>query len=290
MYPGEPLPSLYRGPSVLARFVFFALLALTLIFVDSRYHYLETARNSITTALFPLQSVARLPSWAYREVSVYFRNKAVLSEENENVRRQLLEYEHTEQMIKSVSQENEQLRALLGIREAARRQVLSAEIFHDVRDPFVQKIAINKGERHGVREGAAVLDARGVAGQVTRVFPWTAEVTLIVEKEFITPVQNQRSGERNVLYGMGAGQPMELRFVTPDSNIRVGDKLVTSGLENIYPEGLLVAIVSAIENNPEASFLYVTATPVADIGNSRYLLVVEPHQPLPLSEKDEGKS
>lgn len=290
MYHGEPPPFLYHGPSILARFVFFGLLALALIFVDSRYRYLETVRHGLTIALYPLQNIARWPAQAFHEVSVYFRSKNMLAEDNETMKQRLLSYEYTEQINLSTRQENEQLRALLGVRAVAQRHVVPVEVFYGVRDPFVQKLAINKGSRHKISEGAAVLDAYGIAGQVTRVFPLTAEVTLLVEKNFITPVQNARTGVRSVLYGTGAGTPMELRFVTPDNDIREGDLLVTSGLENIYPAGLSVATVRAIEHNPEEIFLNITADPIANAGDSRYLLVVEPLQPLrePIEEGEHG--
>jgi rod shape-determining protein MreC len=294
MYHGEPPPFLYRGPSIVARFVFFGLLALALIFVDSRYRYLETVRGGLTVALYPLQNLARWPSQIFHDASVYFRSKNALADENETMQQKLLNYEYTEQTHLNVRHENEQLRALLGVRESAQRQVVPVEVFHGVRDPFVQKLTVNKGSRHHIKEGAAVLDAHGIAGQVTRVFPFTAEVTLIVEKNFITPVQNARTGVRSVLYGTGAGQAMELRFVTPDSDIREGDLLVTSGLENIYPVGLSVAMVRTIEHNPEEIFLHITADPVASAGDSRYLLVVEPlptsHDPAQEALDDEENS
>lgn len=288
MYHGEPPPFLYRGPSILARFVFFGLLALALIFVDSRYRYLETVRDALTIALYPVQNIARWPAQAFHEVSVYFQSKNALAEDNETMKQRLLNYEYTEQTNMSIRHENEQLRALLGVRAIAQRHVVPVEVFHGVRDPFVQRLTINKGSRHKIKEGAAVLDAYGIAGQVTRVFPFTAEVTLLVEKNFITPVQNARTGMRSVLYGAGAGSPMELRFVTPDSDIREGDLLVTSGLENIYPTGLSVATVRAIEHNPEEIFLHITADPVANASDSHYLLVVEPLQPLraPVEESE----
>lgn len=280
MYHGEPPPFLYHGPSILARFVFFGLLALALIFVDSRYRYLETVRDGLTIALYPLQNIAHWPAQTFHEISVYFRSKNTLAKDNENLKQRLLGFEYTEQTNLSIRRENEQLRALLDVRAVAQRHVVPVEVFHGVRDPFVQKLTINKGKHHEIKEGAAVLDAHGIAGQVTRTFPFMAEVTLLIEKDFITPVQNARTGVRNVLYGTGAGTPMELRFVTPDSDIREGDLLVTSGLENIYPEGLSVATIRTIEHNPEEIFLNVVADPVADASNSRYLLVVEPLPPL----------
>ena len=86
-----------------------------------------------------------------------------------------------------------------------------------------------------------MIDAEGVVGQVTRVYPNMAEVTLVTDKDHAVPVKVQRSGVRSVLFGAGAGHAPELRFMAPTADIQVGDVLVTSGLDGTYPPGLAVA-------------------------------------------------
>ncbi len=85
------------------------------------------------------------------------------------------------------------------------------------------------------------MDNRGVIGQVTRVYPWLSEVTLITDKGQFVPVQNLRNGLRAVLAGTGNDGALELRFIPLNADFQNGDQLVTSGIDGIYPPGLPVA-------------------------------------------------
>ncbi|MDR0769982.1 MAG: rod shape-determining protein MreC [Burkholderiales bacterium] len=292
MIPGDPPPYLYRGPSILARFIFFTLLSLLLLFVDGRYQHLEKLRTGIAAALYPLQQLAHWPRVAAQEIGVYFANKTALEKQNTELSLSLLEQSRLVQEAQTVRQENAQLKTLLQLKAQSSRNTHTAEMLYDTRDPFVQKITVDKGQTQGIIEGSAVLDAYGVIGQVTHVSLFTSEVTLLVEKNHTTPVQIERTGMRSVLYGMGAGASLELRFVSPTVDVRPGDRLVTSGLESVYPPGLAVATVTAINNETEQSFAQITAAPVAGVTSSRYLLIVdalEPPSSAPLPSAPPGK-
>ncbi len=126
-----------------------------------------------------------------------------------------------------------------------------------------------------------MIDAHGVVGQVTRVFPFMAEVTLVTDKDQAVPVKVERSGVRSVLYGAGAGRSPELRFMSPNADIRVGDALVTSGIDGTYPPGLAVAEVATLERETGQMFARITTRPVAGVDRSEHLLVLGQAAALP---------
>ena len=151
-----------------------------------------------------------------------------------------------------------------------------------------------------LRPGEAVIDAEGVVGQVTRVYPNMAEVTLVTDKDHAVPVKIQRSGVRSVLFGAGAGHAPELRFMAPSADIQVGDVLVTSGLDGTYPPGLAVARVATLDRDTGQMFARITCTPVAGVDRSEHLLVLaraasvpprpeEPAEPDVAKEVGKGK-
>ena len=131
------------------------------------------------------------------------------------------------------------------------------------RDPFAQKLFVNKGADAELSAGDAVIDAQGVVGQVTRVLPFMAEVTLVTDKDHAVPVKVERSGVRSVLFGAGAGRPPELRFMSPNADIQQGDVLVTSGIDGTYPPGLAVARVATLERETGQMFARITTQPLA---------------------------
>ncbi|MDR0588338.1 MAG: rod shape-determining protein MreC [Burkholderiales bacterium] len=286
----EPGFHLYNGPSIHARSVFFLLLSLALMITDSHYSTLKTLRSAIELALAPVKGIVQTPIYISNKISFYTKDRADLIKENEDLLQQLLLTGYAEQRLSSLQEENAQLKELLNVRKMPDQTLLTVEVLESGTDPFLQKVTIDKGSSAGVTEGAAVLDPYGVVGQVTRVMFSRAEVTLIVERNFMIPIRNERNGKRGILSGAGAGKPLELRFVTADADPRVGDRLVTSGLDNIYPLGLSVAVITAVQPNAEALFINVTATPTAHISDERYLLVVRSENPEPVDRPVEAQS
>src|SRR5690606_28003161 len=130
---------------------------------------------------------------------------------------------------------------LLGARERVPVPSITAEILYAARDPFARKVMIDRGLQHDIESGRPVIDHVGVIGQVTRAYPWLSEVTLITDKGHLVPVLNVRSGFRAVLAGTGDDGRLALRFIPPSADFRIGGRLVTSGIDGIYPPGLPVA-------------------------------------------------
>jgi rod shape-determining protein MreC len=177
--------------------------------------------------------------------------------------------------------ENAQLRRLMDAREHLPVRSMMSEILYDARDPSTRRVVLDRGTRSGVKLGLPVIDNAGVVGQVTRVFPFTSEVTLLTDKEQAIPVQVLRNGLRSVAYGRGQSGLLDLRFVAPNADIQVGDVLVTSGLDGVYPAGLAVAKVIQVENVAQGAFGRVVCQPLAGIDRHRQLLIVMSDQPLP---------
>jgi rod shape-determining protein MreC len=113
-----------------------------------------------------------------------------------------------------------------------------------------------------------------VVGQVTRVFPLQAEVTLITDRDLAIPVQVLRTGLRSVIYGTPKGDALDLRFVPTSSDLVAGDELVTSGLDGVYPPGLPVAKVVRVDKLADTAFARVTCAPIAAVRGAREMLVL----------------
>jgi rod shape-determining protein MreC len=113
-----------------------------------------------------------------------------------------------------------------------------------------------------------------VVGQVTRVHPLLSEVTLLTDPDQAIPVQVVRNGLRAVAFGGGASGMLELRFMAANAEIQNGDRLVTSGIDGIYPPGLPVGTVVRIERDAEHSFARVVCKPAAGVDRGRFVLIL----------------
>jgi rod shape-determining protein MreC len=253
-------------------------------------------RQVISTALYPLQVVALAPRDAMYSIGDYFTSLSDIKSENAKLKLQQTANARTLQQGQQLSAENAQLRRLLGTSERLPVKSVMGEILYDTRDAFTRKIVLDRGLQHGVELGQPVIDHIGVVGQVTRVFPFTSEVTLLTDKNQAIPVQVVRNGLRSVAYGRGQSNVLDLRFMPTNADIQKGDVLVTSGIDGIYPAGLAVATVSQVENKSADSFARIMCQPSAGLDRNRQLLILltnnkaEPRLPDDSKEKNSRMS
>ena len=292
--PIEPPAFFHRGPAPIARLAFFGLISIALLFVDTRYHYLEGIRRVVAIALYPLQRAAQLPAEVLSGIGSYFTSLQSLTEENTALKRQLVERASAAQSYAAAQQENARLRTLMDLAARYPAGATAVDVLYSSRDPFAQRLYVGKGVDAELHPGEAVIDADGVVGQVTRVYPSMAEVTLVTDKDQAVPIKVQRSGVRSVLYGSGAGRAPELRFMAPSADIQIGDILVTSGLDGTYPPGLAVAKIATVDRETGQMFARITCTPLAGVDRSEHLLVlarptVMPQRPEEPAEAEAAK-
>jgi rod shape-determining protein MreC len=177
--------------------------------------------------------------------------------------------------VDTLTAENNRLRALVDLKPALVVKSMAAEVLYEASDPFSRKIFIDRGASQGVVPGAPVIDESGVLGQVTRVYPLSSEVTLLIDKEAAIPVLNTRTHQRGAAFGAD-GAALELRFMAGNADVRVGDLLQTSGVDGIYPPGLDVAKVVKVDPRADSSFARIALVPTASADGVRHVLVLEP--------------
>jgi rod shape-determining protein MreC len=271
-----PPPFFRQGASVLSKVVFFGLLAVLLMVSDERFKITNPLRAALATAMTPLQWLVLQPLNAAEYAGSYFVSlqeaRALAAQSEKKLSLDTLKQQKVEQL----QFENDQLRKLLDLRPRLKVSVQAVQVLYETPDPYSQRLVIDKGDTSGIAAGSPVIDDAGVLGQVTRVYPWVSEVTLLTDRDQSIPVMNARTGERQVAFGNQghADGALELRFVPPGSDVQVGDLLTTSGIDGVYPAGLHVATVSHIERRTDAAFARIHAQPMAHkLG--RHLLVLQ---------------
>ena len=280
----------HRGPAPIARLAFFALLSVLLMVLDAQFRYAEPVRQLLALAVYPIQQLSIAPISAVARAREFFTSQTTLRRENAELRAGKLRGAEELLTVEAVAAENQQLRRMLAAKKKLPAGTLFAEVVYAGRDPFSRKVIIDKGGQQGVKLGQAVVDAAGVLGQVTRVQPLLAEVTLVVDKNHPIPVQVLRNGLRGLAYGSGDGSTMELRYMAVNAEIERGDLLVTSGLDGVYPRGLPVARVARIERDAAYTFAKISCQPVAGADQHRQVLVLEKMQDTPAWAEESGRA
>jgi rod shape-determining protein MreC len=269
-----PPPLFHQGVSARARLAFFSFLAIALIVIDSRAKLLETVRVGVGVVMYPMQRALLVPRDVVDRVGDFFTTVGSLTRENEELKRNAVERGQMVQQAQALVSENARLRKLLGARERIGNSAKLAQALYESRDRFSRKLVLDIGTNSGVEAGSPVIDDIGVVGQVTRVFPLTAEVTLLTDKDQTIPVQVVRNGLRGVAFGGVEPGTLDLRFMASNADLVNGDAVVTSGIDGVYPPGLAVAAVTRVERNAKDQFARVVMTPTGGVQSFTHLLVL----------------
>jgi rod shape-determining protein MreC len=271
-----PPPFFRQGPSALSKLVFFSALAVFLMVADRRLQIAQPVRQALAVALLPLQRAVAVPVEMMTGGAGYLQGLAAARSAQEQAERRATALAERATRAEQLAAENARLRALLELRPALTVRSLPAEVLYEAADPFSRKVFIDRGLTQGVKLGAPVIGEAGVLGQVTQVYPLTAEVTLLTDKDAAIPVLNTRTQQRSAAFGAGRGGGLELRFMSGNADVKVGDVLHTSGLDGIYPPGLPVATVASVERRVESGFARIVLEPAARADGVRQVLVLEP--------------
>lgn len=269
--PGQPMFTRRPGQAVLL--AIWSALSIFLIVMDARLNTLNWLRSGVSTLFYPLQIAARAPFQLGAEINDFLVQHHELQRENAALRTRQLRNGAQLSRIHALQAENDELRRQLGLRQTATYEAASAEILSTPRDPFSRRVMLDRGTNAGIQPGFPVVDGLGLVGQVTRVFPVSSEVTLIADRNQAVPAQIQRTSQRVLVYGGGAG--MEVRYLPTHTDIQPGDVLVTSGIDRVYPAGLAVARVTKVMRPVDNPYARVSCLPVAGVEKSRVLMVLK---------------
>ncbi len=275
-----PPPFFKRGPAPLALLTFYLAISLALFVVDLRVRSLDLFRQSVALVVDPVQRAAQTPGSLVDHALAYLDGLETMREENAALKRQQLATAPNLLRLEHLAAENSRLRQLLAVKEREKVDGQVASILYTARDPFSRRIVVDKGQQSGLIAGQPAIDESGVVGQVTRVFPFSAEVTLITDKDQAVPVQLVRTGQRSVVFGQGDGQ-LELRYIPANADVQEGDLLVTSGLDGIYLPGFPVARVTSIQRDNGYAFARILCTPLAGVENFGEVMVLAPRPARP---------
>lgn len=245
------------------------------MFADGRFGYLERVRYGLGYVTTPVYWVADIPTRISFWIDDVFVSRSDLLVENERLREDLLVAQRELQLLESLASENSRLLDLREATQVIAGEVMPAEIINVSPDPYSKRILINKGSEDGVFLGQALLDAKGLMGQVDEVLPFSAWVLLITDSHHITPVEVNRNGERALARGSRSTvSELELEFVTQTQDMKAGDLLVSSGMGQVYPKNYPVAEVTSVFSDPGQDFTTVKARPLAQLASTRHVMLV----------------
>ncbi len=267
------------NPTAILQLGFWAVLSIAMMTVDHRYHYLNGLRDVLSTAVYPLHYLVRLPTETRGWLNENLAGRGALLEENARLREKQLFLSVQLQKLTVLEAENRRLRSLLESAVNTPERVLIAEMLAVDFDLYRHRILLNRGRQHGVHVGQPVLDPHGVVGQIVQADPFTATAIFITDVSHGLPIEISRTGVRTLALGTGNFQELKLPHIPNNGDVKVGDALVTSGLGGRFPRGYRVGTVTKVEFDPGSPFANITAKPFAQLDRIREVMLLENESP-----------
>lgn len=267
------------NPTAILQLGFWAALSIAMMTVDHRYHYLNGLRDVLSTAVYPLHYLVRLPTETRGWLNENLAGRGALLEENARLREKQLFLSVQLQKLTVLEAENRRLRSLLESAVNTPERVLIAEMLAVDFDLYRHRILLNRGRQHGVHVGQPVLDPHGVVGQIVQADPFTATAIFITDVSHGLPIEISRTGVRTLALGTGNFQELKLPHIPNNGDVKVGDALITSGLGGRFPRGYRVGTVTKVEFDPGSPFANITAKPFAQLDRIREVMLLENDSP-----------
>lgn len=269
-----PPPLFKQGSSARVRLLVAAFTALVLINLDANFRFLEKIRSVVFTVLNPIVELILLPRDGLIFVSSHINTISSLNNKLFRLEQEQALNSEALLVLEQLKNENADLRKLLNLKSNFSNSSTAAEIRYKLPDPYSKRIVIDRGSRDQIKIGQPVISADGIVGQITQVFNNKSEVTLLSDSNLSIPVFLPRTRIKAITKGKGTTDGFELNYTDLSANILIGDKIFTSGLDGLYPPGIIVGEVTSVLAATPGQFPVINAKPSTLAGIKHQLLIL----------------
>jgi len=222
--------------------------------------------------LISLKQPLRLFTWIEREIGAiifYHRNYT----ENEKLKKEndLLKNKLNAQQ--EIFQENVRLNDLLSFKKQSPDKLIACHVIGRATDSWASSIIIDKGRNSGIRRGMAVMTYLGLIGRVSEAYEFTSKILLINDPNLSVSALVQRSRQEGLVSGT-LGSHLIMRYLPQESDIKINDTIISSGLNEIYPKGLLIGSVIEIGREYSGLSSFAIIKPAVNLFSVEEVLVI----------------
>ncbi len=255
---------------------------LVVLLLAGAIHYTSGPREQLTLVeslvrdmLSPLQWLLTRAGRGVRSGWEYVAGLGALHSRNQELAMEVRELQQQLVQLAEYRRENRWLREALDFAGTVDHSLMVAEVIGRSPSNWLRSVTINRGSRHGVEAGMAVVTGLGVVGTVEHTSSFTASVLLGTDPQSAVGALNQRTGDLILVEGdpqySGSlhGKPLNT-----DAQLQVGDVVVTSGLSQMFPKGLPIGEITQVIPGPYDLTVSVLVQPFVDFTRLEYVFVV----------------
>lgn len=221
----------------------------------------------------PLQIGAQATVVKLRDLPQTFVTFRSLVSENEKLKQRVLQLEAERSRLLEAEATNHRLQELLQFRPQVPSSSITASVIGSSASTWFRSLILDKGSSAGILKGMAVVSPLGVIGQVVAVTSRSAKVLLLTDPNSGVDAFVQRSRARGIVSGSLDYGPI-MKYVKRSEDVKEGDRLITSGLDGVFPKGLLVGTITKVNKKNFGLFQYVEVALAVDPSEIEEVLVV----------------
>lgn len=252
------------------------ILAVIIVTVLIFNRLLFKLKDQIDKVALPIQSkVYNVANRAISIKDIIFSYEDIIAE-NENLKKENMELKIQEQRNQKIHEENERLLKLLEMKENSiyKGNLKFARVsFSDINN-LNNKIFIDLGAKDGIKTDMITVYRDYLVGKIIAVHDNYSEVELITNPNSI--ISTKTMGD---ILGIARGSDEEdgLLYFQPsivEDNLKEGDEIITSGISDIYPEGIKIGRIEQVDDKENYSYKRVTLKPGFESKDLRELIVI----------------
>jgi rod shape-determining protein MreC len=260
--------------------IYFWIVILVIVFglintpAFKRTHFLHSVKTIASNVFFPFKYIGTgIYTHTANGITGFFHIKGV-QKENEQLKYELAEMKAQVMMAGTLDDENKKLRNMLAFRARYfASRLIPAEIIGRSSSNWFEVIEINRGTADNVLPDMAVVNEDGLVGRVYEVAQFSSKVLLISDPTSAVSILDSDTGDMAIVSGNSIG-PLSIKFMPAIANIKVGDNIVTSGMSDIFPKGIIVGKVKTVSKKDYDIFQKVEVAPAVNISRLDKLFVV----------------
>jgi rod shape-determining protein MreC len=195
--------------------------------------------------------------------------------ENRRLRAEVREYQQRMESLQEMAQENRRLQAALELPPVAAGEAVVARVIDKDATNWFRTVLIDRGSRHGIERNTTVMAPQGLVGRVTEVTPIASRVQLTTDSVSAVSALVQRARVTGIVSGDG-GPSLRLKYLPLMADVVVGDRVLTSGMGGVFPKGIPIGTVAAVERRSGALFQEAVIEPAVDLSRLEEVIVLVP--------------
>ena len=255
------------------RVIFASIFCLFLMITDIRYESGSYIRSFSNDILQPITFLTRFPLKIYEHFNLFFSSRVNLEQKVQSLLEENLKLKTTNQFMEKLSIDNSKLNALWSSATIDKEKFLISKKSFLSSNEYQPLMVLDTNSNQTVKRDSAVVSEQGLAGRVSSVSFSSTEVLLVQDIRSSVPVISSDSSLHATLEGKGLGRNGKLKFISKTSRFSTGERVYTSGLGEIFPDGLLVGEVASVTDPADSEFLEVEISFYSNPINQDYFLI-----------------